>query len=196
MLRGAILRRVQHLRAPSCVANELWAGGEWNSDGKKDWHDLAMIKRDAESKGLSAGALWPLQATFSGPEHLDEVTAKAKLKGHADTRQSSRILYLRKSCLDSAWPVGETCQKKRYVPKLPTASVIVLFHSEHWTTLLRTATSVLSRSPPELIEEIILSDVYSNKGLPGASAEKASLRHPGESRGWSPITDDRSDNSD
>ncbi|KAG0414749.1 hypothetical protein HPB47_008078 [Ixodes persulcatus] len=55
------------------------------------------------------------------------------------------------------------CRKKRYVKELPTASVVVPFHNEHWTTLLRTATSVLNRSPPGLIKEIILADDFSNK---------------------------------
>jgi polypeptide N-acetylgalactosaminyltransferase len=41
---------------------------------------------------------------------------------------------------------------------LPKASVIVLFHNEARSTLLRTVWSVLDTSPAELLEEVVLID--------------------------------------
>lgn len=58
---------------------------------------------------------------------------------------------------------GFSCAKKLYLSDLPTVSVVVPFFNEHWSTLLRTCYSVLNRSPPELIVEIILVDDCSTK---------------------------------
>lgn len=57
------------------------------------------------------------------------------------------------------------CKNKKYFEDLPTVSVVVPFHDEHWSTLLRTAYSVLYRSPEHLIKEIFLVDDASTKGM-------------------------------
>jgi polypeptide N-acetylgalactosaminyltransferase len=55
------------------------------------------------------------------------------------------------------------CVDRRYRTDLPTASVVVIFHSEAFTALLRTITSVLDRSPENLIHEIVLVDDFSDR---------------------------------
>lgn len=50
------------------------------------------------------------------------------------------------------------CAHKSYSRTLPKASVIIIFHNEPWSTLIRTIRSVVNRSPKELIHEIILVD--------------------------------------
>ena len=57
----------------------------------------------------------------------------------------------------------------RPLSELPTTSVVVIFHNEGWSVLLRTVHSVLDRSPPQILEEIILVDDFSDFGERGGS---------------------------
>ena len=53
------------------------------------------------------------------------------------------------------------CRKRTHSSNLPSASIIICFHNEAWSTLLRTVHSIFNRTAKELIHEILLVDDHS-----------------------------------
>ena len=84
---------------------------------------------------------------------------------HEDTRDplkrfSLNVVASSKLSPDRSIPDNRDgeCQHVQYSSSLPHSSVIITFRTEARSTLLRTVVSVLTRTPPELLREIILVD--------------------------------------
>eukprot|EP00049_Salpingoeca_infusionum_P023159 m.10664 g.10664 ORF g.10664 m.10664 type:complete len:687 (+) comp5601_c1_seq1:278-2338(+) len=57
-----------------------------------------------------------------------------------------------------------SCKSLTYDLKtLPRTSIVIVFYNEAWSPLMRSVHSVLNRSPPELLQEIVLVDDGSDK---------------------------------
>ena len=82
-----------------------------------------------------------------------EQEKKEKFKINQFNLLASEMISLNRSLQDVRL---SQCKSKVYPSLLPTTSVVIVFHNEAWTTLLRTVQSIINRSPRELVEEIIL----------------------------------------
>nr|CAI5844139.1 unnamed protein product [Callosobruchus analis] len=72
----------------------------------------------------------------------------------------SNEISLDRSVLDTRLP---ECKHWDYPHELPSTSVIIVFHNEGWSVLLRTVHSVLNRSPKHILKEVLLVDDFSDK---------------------------------
>uniref|UniRef100_A0A3Q1G3I5 Polypeptide N-acetylgalactosaminyltransferase n=1 Tax=Acanthochromis polyacanthus TaxID=80966 RepID=A0A3Q1G3I5_9TELE len=86
-----------------------------------------------------------------------EEKARGFEKNQFNQFASDRISLHRGLGIDTRHP---DCLKQKFwrCPGLPTTSVIIVFHNEAWSTLLRTVYSVLHTAPAALLTEILLVD--------------------------------------
>ena len=71
------------------------------------------------------------------------------------------------------------CPHWDYPTNLPTASVVIVFHNEGFTTLLRTVHSVLINSPQRFLREVVLVDDFSDKEPLKANLDDYLMEHFG-----------------
>jgi len=121
---------------------------------KKDVLD-APPKSEEEWGELGAAVILPKKLNASAKSLVDKGWEK-----NAFNQYASDLISINRTLPD---PRDQWCKTQDIdVQNLPSTSVIVCFHNEAFSTLVRTMHSVLNRSPAHLIHEIILVDDFSD----------------------------------
>ncbi|XP_032188110.1 polypeptide N-acetylgalactosaminyltransferase-like 6 isoform X2 [Mustela erminea] len=119
---------------------------------RKDWHDYESIQKEAMRSGKGEhGKPYPL----TEEDHDDS----------AYRENGFNIFVSNNIALERSLPDirHANCKHKMYLERLPNTSIIIPFHNEGWTSLLRTIHSIINRTPETLIAEIILVDDFSDR---------------------------------
>ncbi|XP_058981554.1 polypeptide N-acetylgalactosaminyltransferase 5 isoform X2 [Musca domestica] len=127
----------------------------------RKWYSAPTVR---EQKGKPGELGKPVKI----PTEMKEL-AKEKFKENQFNLVASDLISLNRSLTDVR---HENCKKKHYPSKLPTTSIVIVFHNEAWSTLLRTVWSVINRSPRSLLKEIILVDDASERDYLGKKLEE------------------------
>lgn len=116
------------------------------------WRPARVIKENKGSPGEMGAAV------HIAPEN--EAKQQELFKLNQFNLMASDMISLNRSLKDIRL---EGCKNKKYPKYLPDTSIVIVFHNEAWTTLLRTVWSVINRSPRSLLKEIILVDDASER---------------------------------
>lgn len=129
--------------------------------GQKDGEDVGFIPPPNDLGLESPGELGkPVTLPANLSADVKKMVDDGWLK-NAFNQYVSDLISVKRSLPD---PRTKYCKdvEKDYTKDLPDTSVIVTFHNEAWSTLLRTVHSILDRSPDHLIREVILVDDFSD----------------------------------
>jgi len=131
----------------------------------KDMVKAGGLGEDGEGVHLSGGEEKKLGEQSVQEYGFNEVASdKISLDRRArDTRFDDHFSIIKLSLNCKFRP--DECKYWNYptVEKLPTASVVLVFYDEGWSTLVRTIHSVINNSPKELLKDIILVDDFSDQ---------------------------------
>ncbi|XP_077160703.1 polypeptide N-acetylgalactosaminyltransferase 15 [Paroedura picta] len=105
--------------------------------------------------------LQPLPLQVGQQADAGEQLLMAGLEVHGFNEALSQQIPLHRELPEVRHPL---CLKQESRPNLPRASVIICFHNEAWSTLLRTVHSILDTAPRAFLKEIILVDDLSTQG--------------------------------
>ena len=92
--------------------------------------------------------------------HVEGAENNIDMYEYGMSMSTSDTIALNRSVPDVRSP---GCKHWNYPPDLPSASVVLVFHNEGLSVLLRTIVSIINRSPSHLLAEVLLVDDYSDK---------------------------------
>lgn len=114
----------------------------------RDWNDYEFFEAEGRRNGIGErGTAVKLNTTY-------DIELNEKLYNQTGfSVVVSNKISVNRSIIDSR---PERCKSLKNFEDLPKVSVIVIFHNEVKSILLRTVHSILNRTPTELLHEIIL----------------------------------------
>lgn len=138
----------------------IYVISKYNKDSKKstksvksfekcrDWHDFKFINEEKAREGFGEHGV---AAFLTNP--IEKLENEKKYNTTGCSVLISNKISVNRSIPDSR---HAQCQTIKYPSQLPNVSVIIIFHNEVKSVLLRTIHSVINRTPAELLHEIIL----------------------------------------
>uniref|UniRef100_A0A665WA72 Polypeptide N-acetylgalactosaminyltransferase n=1 Tax=Echeneis naucrates TaxID=173247 RepID=A0A665WA72_ECHNA len=114
--------------------------------------------KEPEPQGVPGGPGEGAKPFVLGPEYKDSVQTSIKEFGF--NMVASDMISLDRTINDLR---HEECKYWNYDDRLLTSSVVIVFHNEGWSTLMRTIHSVIKRTPRKYLAEIVMIDDFSNK---------------------------------
>lgn len=121
---------------------------KYSSSDTRIWIDKQLVDEDLKRVGFGEHGV---EVSLEDPE---EISLNAKL--YEETGFS--VIVSNKISVNRSLPivVHPDCANIEYSKILPKVSVIIIYHNEVKSVLLRTVHSVINRTPPELLHEVIL----------------------------------------
>ncbi|NXM22719.1 GLT15 acetylgalactosaminyltransferase, partial [Ploceus nigricollis] len=132
-----------------------------HSKARKGYRVVKQQSRRPEGKAEGGPESQPLSLPLQDGQGAAAGERPLGLETHGFNEVLSERIALRRDLPEVRHPL---CLQQKYDSSLPTASVIICFHDEAWSTLLRTVHSILDTAPKAFLKDIILVDDLSQQG--------------------------------
>ncbi|XP_039404451.1 polypeptide N-acetylgalactosaminyltransferase 15 isoform X1 [Corvus cornix cornix] len=132
-----------------------------HSKARKGYRMVKQQSRRPERKAEGDPESQPLSLPLQDGQGAAAGERPLGLDTHGFNEVLSERIALRRDLPEVRHPL---CLQQKYDSSLPTASVIICFHDEAWSTLLRTVHSIMDTAPKAFLKDIILVDDLSQQG--------------------------------
>ncbi|NXU64763.1 GLT15 acetylgalactosaminyltransferase, partial [Horornis vulcanius] len=132
-----------------------------HSKARKGYRVVKQQSRRPEGKAEGGPESQPLSLPLQDGQGAAAGERPLGLETHGFNEVLSERIALRRDLPEVRHPL---CLQQKYDSSLPTASVIICFHDEAWSTLLRTVHSIMDTAPKAFLKDIILVDDLSQQG--------------------------------
>ncbi|NWH30050.1 GLT15 acetylgalactosaminyltransferase, partial [Chloropsis hardwickii] len=132
-----------------------------HSKARKGYRMVKQQSRRPEGKAEGGPESQPLSLPLQDGHGAAAGERPLGLETHGFNEALSERIALRRDLPEVRHPL---CLQQKYDSSLPTASVIICFHDEAWSTLLRTVHSIMDTAPKAFLKDIILVDDLSQQG--------------------------------